>query len=186
MLDRSGIDCGADWSQVSEGNRADWEAAANGAADWFAGMEPPPQLAALAAREPGAADGAALRDRKRLRMLLADTPFEFRPDWAPEYEDETGDIRDLAEPQPAPELAEDDPRDVPIVRSGKPEVRTTSRPGEALAAENATLRAILTEVLGWFSDNGSGRYARVSGTVLARAYAKSPGLTVPEELRRYL
>ena len=61
-----------------------------------------------------------------------------------------------------------------------------ARPGEALAADNARLRAIITEVLAWFGDNGSGRYARVSGTVLARAYAKSPGVAVPEELRRFL
>ena len=41
----------------------------------------------------------------------------------------------VAEPQPAPELADDDPFGAPVVRTGKPEVRTTAdRPAPELAA----------------------------------------------------
>jgi len=48
--------------------------------------QPAPELAQVLAdlRE---AQHAASTHRERLAMLLADTPFEFRPDWASEYED---------------------------------------------------------------------------------------------------
>jgi hypothetical protein len=62
--------------------------------------EPGPELAADL-RE---AQHAARTHRERLQQLLGDTPFEFRPDWAADYEDETGDVS-VPEPQPAPELA---------------------------------------------------------------------------------
>lgn len=121
-----------------------------------------------AAREPHAADGLAAQ----LRDLAKHWEREYVSDqnWPQQCARELVRLLDKAGnegPQPAPGLA-------------------AARPGEALAADNARLRDVITEVLGWFGDNGSGRYARVSGTVLARAYAKSPGVAVPEELRRFL
>lgn len=61
------------------------------------------------------------------------------------------------QPQPAPEL-------------------------RAALAETRQLREQLADVLGWFCDNGSGHYARVSGTVLAREY-KRAALAVPDKLK---
>jgi len=183
------------WGLHSADVHAEWEAAATAAVAAYIelnGADPvdaraviaealAPQpydvtwLTGLAAREPDAAGG--------LREALAAKVSGWRDhaaDMATGTRDEMTEGHAVGEcakelaaildehpgPQPAPELA--------------------PRPGEALAADNARLRAIITEVLGWFGDNGSGRYARVSGTVLARAYAKSPGVAVPEELRRYL
>jgi hypothetical protein len=50
-----------------------------------------------------------------------------------------------------------------------------------LAKTLDALKARHAEVLGWFASNGSGHYARVSGTVLAREYVKA-GMPVPDEL----
>lgn len=72
----------------------------------------------------------------------------------------TEEFPQFAREQPAPELA-------------------------AAMAETRKAREQLATVLGWFGDNQSGRYARVSGTVLARAY-RDGGLPVPSELARFL
>jgi hypothetical protein len=55
------------------------------------------------------------RHRERLAMLLADTPFEFRPDWAAEYDDyapKDGLVAPPAESQSAshPATEQDDKR----------------------------------------------------------------------------
>ena len=59
--------------------------------------------------------GEVDKHRTRLAMLLADTPFEFRPDWEHEYDDvapKEGLVAPPAEPEPAPALAPaDDGRD---------------------------------------------------------------------------
>jgi hypothetical protein len=132
------------------------EHAVSGCADTLAGIladhpdtgpQPAPELAADL-RE---AQHAARTHRKRLRMLLGDTPFEFKPDWAPEYEDETGDIRELPGPQPAPELA--------------------------AAMRESRLRAeVITEILAAFSPSGSGHTARV-GMVQVAKWRTRAGLT---------
>jgi hypothetical protein len=62
------------------------------------------------------------------------------------------------EPQPAPELAE---------------------------VINTAAQAALARVLSWFAADGTRRDASATRAQLARAYADG-GLTVPEELRRFL
>ena len=63
-----------------------WRSSAAGIRDALrlAAAQQPQPAPELAAQEPHAADEAAMH-RERLRMLLADTPFEFRPDWTAEY-----------------------------------------------------------------------------------------------------
>jgi hypothetical protein len=53
---------------------------------------PEPQPAPELAADLREAQHASRTHRERLQELLADTPFEFRPDWAAEYEDEVGDV----------------------------------------------------------------------------------------------
>jgi len=61
-----------------------------------------------------------------------------------------------------------------------------AQPARELAAamrETRQVREQLAEILGWFRNNGSsGRYARVSGTVLAREY-KRAGVPLPDDLK---
>ena len=54
---------------------------------------------------------------------------------------------------------------------------------ERFRAELVKRKAQLGEVLGWFGDNGSGHYARVSGTILAREY-KRANLPLPDKLSK--
>jgi hypothetical protein len=73
---RAGLPVGdqfVSWHRLSAEERADSEAGAQAALK--RGVCPHGDLAAQSDKH-----------RKRLAMLLADTPFEFRPDWAPEYE----------------------------------------------------------------------------------------------------
>jgi hypothetical protein len=62
-----------------------------------------------------------------------------------------------------------------------------ARPGEALAADNARLREQLAKVLGWFQAHPGWAKQEATATraQLASAY-RDGGLTVPDELRRFL
>jgi len=73
---RAGLPAGdqfVSWHRLSAEEQADSEAGAQAALK--RGVCPHGDLAAEVDKH-----------RTRLAMLLADTPFEFRPDWAPEYE----------------------------------------------------------------------------------------------------
>lgn len=71
--------------------------------------------------------------------------------------------------------------DLRAVLADAPPAQAAPADRDDLAARADNLRAVLTAVLAWFGNNGSGHYARVSGLVLARAY-RDAGLPLPDSL----
>jgi hypothetical protein len=107
------------WGELGAEARAEWENIAQDGAGWAthafakdeilanAGPEwDKPEVPETTAREyVRHLEGEREVHRKRMAMLLADTPFEFRPEWAPEYEGI--DIGDRVAVVPAEADAED-------------------------------------------------------------------------------
>lgn len=137
----------------------------------------------MSAREAGAAPGQAAREALHSRLIEAlvrirrcdssevvCVPCRHEINEVMEAADDYAKVMDAAvtaaaAAQPAPEVA--------------------SMPCEALAADNQKLRDAFAVVLDLFAKGGDGWHARISQVNLARAY-KAAGLTVPEELRRFL
>jgi len=64
-------------------------------------------------------------------------------------------------------------------------IREAAERHDAAVSDVTAARAALARVLSWFADGGTRRDAMATRAQLARAYADG-GLTVPEELRRFL
>lgn len=169
-----GIEARNEWAASDSRGRAAWEAAAQAGHLAIAAAAPAGQAA------PGERELDDLREKltvidqenASLRVLLIDTfaLVSVLADGKPHAQHQANALRKRAgfelqpvpaEPQaqPAPELA-------------------------AAMAETRNVRAVLASVLSWFGDNQSGRYARVSGHILARAY-QDGGIPLPDDLRRH-
>jgi hypothetical protein len=124
---------------------------------------------ALAARQPQPAPGVTV---EALAAALADTrpPVIIRGIAEPHtlarpYDLAVQVIAALGE-QPAPELA------------AAPELRAAMR-------ETSKVQDVVARMLSWFGGDGTRRHASATRAQLAHAY-RDGGLTVPEELRRFL